>query len=306
MSTARTFSRLFFSGLVAACVVTVWLLWQRSQARIAAAHELALLMIRDGNQEKRLAGLRARLVETEKRRGGPLPVSWDGYRWSELRRLVDEAKRNQSVRPLSPSYIFGSKALAKLMENPEYARLYAAVVRSHVSPIYLKACSYAGVTADKLDAVLELLDAQMMLPDDVNSAARKMGLSEEETLTVRLQASTKLEDDIKALVGEDAYDRIQKYRKAYDSTQLVDSLETRLSYSEEPLSPAQARKLFKCAAGNGSKQFVLLPDPRSIDSLVAKAQAFLSDAQIVALRQVAIEANYGRTVYVDGKKYSYP
>ncbi len=180
----------------------------------------------------------------------------------------------------------------ELMSDSEYAHLSVRLWRRGTRPDWLQAFRYAAIPTDQQDKLRALLLEFSFSGDDAALTAQKAGASEAQSWNARMQAHQEVSAEITTLIGADAYAKIQRAQRAKGAGELVEKLETRLSYSSAPLDSAQATKLFQLGVDMNLDWMVT--DSTTFPALIEKARPFLDPDQLNALRDIATDFNGGK------------
>lgn len=112
------------------------------------------------------------------------------------------------------------------------------------------------LTSDVQQKLEELLVNKELLPIDLAKAMQESGGMDRKIFAELLpQQSAKLDESIKRLLG-DKYEELAHYQDTYLERQSLAALAERFTYSSEPLSSVQQRKLTDALAQSGEKRSV--------------------------------------------------
>jgi hypothetical protein len=194
---------------------------------------------------------------------------------------------------------------AAAMEDPEFRKFVATRQRERSDELYGEVFRRLNLPPDKLEALKDLLVEKQQALGDASWAARDVGYDLNNipgNLKAVRYALGGINDEIKQLVGPEAYAELSWFDESGGARAMVDRVATTLSYSAEPLTPDQGRRLAgvildrtplekrQFASGYGAQVVtaVVLPNYRAPipDEAIVDAQAFLSPLQVEALRQV--------------------
>jgi hypothetical protein len=207
----------------------------------------------------------------------------------------------------------GPGLMRELETNPEVQALRAVQQKAQLDQRYAGLFQQLDLSPEKLEQFKTLLAERQATAMDVMSAAREQGIDPRRNADPFRQlmatAQGAVADDIKALIGDAAYAEYQAYEQTAAERNTVSQLERRLSYSDTPLTPAQASQLVQILAsaspastaatnadfpmpamggrggrgGPGSGESAAAP---ITPEAVAQASAVLSAAQVNALQQL--------------------
>lgn len=184
---------------------------------------------------------------------GVRPVRKETPGRDELRAMDDamlagasEVVRDFKARPQP------ANALARLMENPEF---YQALERHRQSALDAR---FAGLFRRLALGPEELAQFKRLLAEKDNVALEVLAVAEtqaepmpETTVNAGVNAArAKVEDEIRASLGNDRYAVYREYEQTQPQRAVVLRLEQRLSYSSTPLSPPQAEALVRILTAN--------------------------------------------------------
>ena len=141
---------------------------------------------------------------------------------------------------------------ASMMDRPEAARLMAIQQKTQVDARYAALFRKLGLPPDKLAQLKALLGEKLSTPIDVMTAAGQQGINpmqnpqEFRQLVQNAQAET--DEKIKSLLDPSAYAQYQNYVQTEPQRAIVSQLQQSLSYTDAPLSAAQADQLTQILA----------------------------------------------------------
>ncbi len=192
-------------------------------------------------------------------------------------------------------------SFAKLMENPEFVRLFYTQQRASLDGRYAGLFKKLGLSEAQLEQFKNLLVEKQSAMIDVFTAARAQGLdprTDRDTLReLARSADLEAEASIRSTLGESLYAAYEQYEQTLPQRNLVDKLDTRLSYSPSPLTPAQAEQLVTIlketsppGTGRNARVGSFVGGSVEItDPAVARAQGILTPTQQTALVQLQSE-----------------
>lgn len=145
-------------------------------------------------------------------------------------------------------------AVRDLMNKPEVMALLSVQQKAAVEARYaalFKSLNLSPEQAEKLKAVLAERQTTMM---DVMSAARDQGIDPrrdpEAFQKLMAMAQNDINSSIKAVIGDSGFAQFETYEKTLPQRNVVNQLQQRLSYTDTPLSTAQAEQLVQILAAN--------------------------------------------------------
>jgi hypothetical protein len=210
-----------------------------------------------------------------------------------------------------------------MMDRPEMARLLAVQQKAQVDARYAALFKKLGLPPDKLAQFKSLLADRLSTPIDVLAAASQQGVNpiqDPQAFRQLVQsAQAEIDGKIQALLDPGTYAQYQDYVQTEPQRAVVSQLQQTLSYTDTPLTAAQADQLVQILAqtaparaggasgptvgyvatagpGGGGAAFAMaVPPPDGgggpggslvTDAAVAQAQGVLSTPQIQALQQI--------------------
>ena len=139
-----------------------------------------------------------------------------------------------------------------MMDRPEAARLMALQQKAQVDSRYADLFKKLGLPPDKLAQFKSLLADRLSAPIDVLAAASQQGINpiQDPQAFRQLVQGTQAEIDgkIQALLDPGAYTQYQDYVQTEPQRAVVNQLQQSLSYTDTPLTPAQADQLVQILA----------------------------------------------------------
>ena len=186
----------------------------------------------------------------------------------------------------------GGDHFPELMSDQEYASLATRLWKHETRTRWLQAFRYAAIPPEKQERLRALLLEFGTSGDDAALTAQRIGASEEQSWKARVQAHQEVSAEITALIGTEAYAKIQRSQRAQGAGELVEKLESRLSYSGPALNSPQAAQLFQL--GVDLKVDWMVTDSATFPALLEKARPLLDPTQLSALRDIAFEFNAGK------------
>lgn len=214
---------------------------------------------------------------------------------------------------------------ASLMNRPEAVRLMAMREKAMLNARYAALFKKLALSPEKLAQFQSLLADKLSVPMDVMTAVSQQGINPmqnpQELRQLVQNAQAEIEDKIKAALDPASYAQYQNYVQTEPQRTVVNQLQQSLSYTDTPLTTAQAGQLMQILAdtstvngggapgtggaavtyvnrtgsGNSMVVAVITPPPDGgggfggslvTDETVTRAQSVLSTAQIQALREI--------------------
>lgn len=191
---------------------------------------------------------------------------------------------------------FGNR-MQELMADPEYAQAFQKQQRARLDGPYADLFARLNLPPATLNALQNLLVEKQNAARDVFMAAREEGLGGRENRDQLRELLQLTQDEIDAQIAETIGEQNYETLKAYESTgpqrEVVDRLESRLSYSATPLNDAQAQALTTILAetttptnsgrGNTGNFGVSRGSVSITDETITRAQGVLSADQLDSL-----------------------
>lgn len=215
---------------------------------------------------------------------------------------------------------------ASLMNRPEAVRLMAMREKAMLNARYAALFKKLALSPEKLAQFQSLLADKLSVPMDVMTAASQQGINPmqnpQEFRQLVQNAQAEIEEKIKAALDPASSAQYQNYVQTEPQRTVVNQLQQSLSYTDTPLTTAQADQLIqiltdtstvnggggapgtggaavtyvnRTGSGNSMVVAVITPPPDGgggfggslvTDETVTRAQSVLSTAQIQALREI--------------------
>ena len=285
-------------------------------------------------QYQELAALRAAALTNGER------ADWQKRIWAAQKRAQNLESQLAAARPggtaagtaassargQTPGAGFSNMmaGFASLMDRPEAARLMAIQQKTQVDARYAALFRKLTLPPDKLAQLKSLLADKLSTPIDVLTAASQQGVdpmqNPQEFRQLLQNAQAELDEKIKAALDPASYAQYQNYVQTEPQRMVVNQLQQSLSYTETPLSPAQADQLVQIltdtssvrgggapgtggaavayvnrAGSGGSMVFAVGSPPPDgggflgslvTDDAITRAQSVLSASQVQALQEI--------------------
>ena len=285
-------------------------------------------------QYQELAALRAAALTNGER------ADWQKRIWAAQKRAQNLESQLAAARPggsaagtvapsargQTPGAASGNMmtGFASLMNRPEAVRLMAMREKAMLNARYAALFKKLALTPEKLAQFQSLLADQLSVPMDVLTAASQQGIdpmqNPQEFRQLVQNAQTEIEDKIKAALDPASYAQYQNYIQTEPQRTVVNQLQQSLSYTDTPLTTAQADQLMQILAatspvdgggapgtggavvasvnrtGSGNSMVVAVGTPPPdgggfggslvTDEAVTQAQSVLSTAQVQALQEI--------------------
>lgn len=201
----------------------------------------------------------------------------------------------------------GEAGFRAMMDNPEYQKLMAVEQKGRLDQRYAALFKKLGLTPEQLDKFKDLLVEKQTAMLDVMMAARAQGLNPRTDpdgfRALVTSTQNDIESSIRSALGDQAYSTYQDYEHTLPYRNVVDQLDSRLSYSASPLTDAQSEQLVQALAGahpnNATAQnpvreaigpmFGRTPQGALNNQAMSMAQGILTPDQYGALQQLQQE-----------------
>jgi len=192
----------------------------------------------------------------------------------------------------------GKIYFSELLGDEAYSKAAAAVEGLQVEIDYGHLFAELKLTSDQRERLTQLLTERELATQDILGLDTEVGQSE--VMKHRVAAAREWRTRLKDEFGPEIVQRIGAYDGTLRLRTAVDALETRVSYTETPLTPAQSDRLNAAlVAALGTKvgtHYWSVPD-----QVIGQMQTVLSPAQLASLKQIQeeqlgiIEARDART-----------
>lgn len=145
-------------------------------------------------------------------------------------------------------------AMRELMGRPEVQALVNQQQRAAIEGRYAALFRNLNLTPDQANRLTALLADRGTTMQDLFSAAREQGVdpraNPEAFRKLMTDAQNQINDSIKAVIGDQGFAQLATYEQTMPQRNLVNDLQQRLSYTSNPLTPAQAEQLVQILASN--------------------------------------------------------
>jgi len=225
---------------------------------------------------------------------------WDGQQMIRtLERNASRAKRAEDENGIAtenlaaatgdaPDPTGGSRMLSALFaqrNDPRVRDLLAVISASQVGLRYTSLFRQLALPPESAARLKKLLADKWTVPTDVIAAASENGVTDP-ALFYKLvaQSNAEIDQQIHALLGDESFGKYRDYQQLEPQRAVVQQLQTAMSGSTDPLSPAQADSLVAILARQSTE-----PNSKRLvinDSAVADASRVLSSPQLTTFRDV--------------------
>ncbi|MCF3648787.1 hypothetical protein [Synoicihabitans lomoniglobus] len=194
---------------------------------------------------------------------------------------------------------FGAR-MDELLKDPEMAAAFQTQRRAALDRRYAELFSKLNLPPAQLNQLKDLLAEKQNAPRDVIQAARAEGLGRENRDEIRELieiTQAEIDADIRDAIGTQAFETLTNFEQTQPQRATVSQLESRLSYSGDPLNSAQAEAMVGILANTASSGATASFGPGRggnnstpiTDAAIAQAQAVLSSDQLQALQTLQSE-----------------
>jgi hypothetical protein len=218
--------------------------------------------------------------------------------------------------PPSRTPVRRATGVARLMENPEFvealSRQHHAMLDARFGPLFRmlglgpeELAAFKSLLVEKENVALDVVTVSEALPDGP--------LSPDELRASIRAAQAQVEQAIHGALGSERYEIYRDFERSLPQRATVAQLERRLSYSDAPLSVAQAENLTQIMVTLAPTRPVAEPSPlvsvllragvpeaipmlptnaasgRVTDGVVTQAQSLLTPTQLQALKELQRE-----------------
>lgn len=163
---------------------------------------------------------------------------------------------------LGLQFTAGMRAMQNFMQKPEVLALLNLQQQPALDTRYAALFKNLNLQPEQVDRLKALLAERSTTVMDVLAAARDQGidprLNPEAFQKLVADAQGEINNSIKSVIGEAGFAQLSNYEQTLPQRTVVDQLERRLSYTNTPLTSAQAEQLVQILANN--------PAPRTAPS----------------------------------------
>lgn len=248
--------------------------------------------------------LEARLRQAEVRRTTRLAEAAEAAGDEAVAGPEDERPASELDEPAAAEQRRPDQWVNSLMENPQFMAAMQAQQRARLDNRYAELFQKLNLSPAQIEQFKVLLAERQASRMDVFAAARNEGLTgrenRDELRALVRQAEAEIDEGIRELLGDAGFAEYQQYELTAPQRGLVNQVETRLSYSASPLTPAQSDALINILAtttegsSGGDRQVRNGPGPLGnsaviTDEVLNRAHGLLSASQLEALREIQAE-----------------
>ncbi len=145
-------------------------------------------------------------------------------------------------------------AVRNALAKPEVQALMSVAQKGHIDSQYAALFRSWNLSSDQSTKVKALLLERASTMQDVMSSALEQGVNPRtdpqgfQQLVANAQNDTN--NSLKAVLGDAGYNQLQTYDQTMPQRNVVNQLQQTLSYTDTPLTPAQAEQLVQVLAAN--------------------------------------------------------
>lgn len=151
-------------------------------------------------------------------------------------------------------------ALRNVMAKPEVQALLSVQQKAAIDARYAAMFKSMNLSPEQADKVKNLLIDRQTTMQDVMNAAREQGINPRSDpqgfQKLLADAQGDINTSLKAVLGDADFSQMQNYEQTMPQRNVVNQLQQRLSYTDTPLTSAQADQLVQVLASNPAPQRV--------------------------------------------------
>ena len=212
----------------------------------------------------------------------------------------------------------GFARMEQLMQDPTFSAAFQTQQKAMLDGRYAELFRKLDLSPAQLDQFKTLLAERQTAWRDVMGAARSEGLNRGESRDQLRElveiTQNEIDSEIRSTLGTDVYDQFVQFDQTTAQRNVVNQLDSRLSYSGTPLNSAQSEALVTILAetsggsaqgtaqagmiraiGGGNVSFNGATTPIS-DQAIARASGVLSTDQLSALQELQAEQQAQQTM----------
>lgn len=235
---------------------------------------------------------------------------------SDLAATEAELKKTTTAAASAPRPASGERrrdpaAMMAMMDNPSMQNMMATSIKGSLDQRYSALFKKLKLSPASLEKLKELLTERQLSSMDVMRAAASQGLNpmtnKDEIEKMINSAQGESDERIKDLLGSTGYEQFQDFSQNIGSYGLLDQIERRLSFTDNPVASNQSEALLRALiqttktpsggpmmgfvqgiAGN-NPMFSAMSQPQITEQTIAAAQSVLNSSQIEVLKQLQAE-----------------
>lgn len=159
---------------------------------------------------------------------------------------------------MGPQFTQSMRAMQDFMFKPEVQTMLNLQQQPAIDSRYAALFKNLNLQPEQIDRLKMLLAERSTTVMDVMAAAREQGidprLNPEEFQKLVTNAQGEINNSIKSLIGEAGFAQLTSYDQTLPQRSTVNQLEQRLSYTNTPLTSAQAEQLVQILANNPAQR----------------------------------------------------
>ena len=143
-------------------------------------------------------------------------------------------------------------AIQELMSKPEVQAMLSFQQKAAIEQRYAALFKNLNLPPDQVERLKTLLAERETTVQDVMAAARTQGLNPRDNpdafRKMIADAQNQINEGIKATIGDNGFSQLTSYEQTLPQRNLVNELQQRLSYTNTPLTAAQAEQMVQILA----------------------------------------------------------
>lgn len=144
--------------------------------------------------------------------------------------------------------------LRQIMSQPEVQALMAIQQKAAIDARYAALFKQLNLAPDQIERLKSMLAERQTTQQDIAAVALEKGLDprrdRDAVQTLQANARSEINAGIKSVIGENGFAQMETYEKTLPQRNVVNQLQQRLSYTDTPLTSAQADQLVQVLAAN--------------------------------------------------------
>lgn len=149
-------------------------------------------------------------------------------------------------------------AIRELMNKPEVQAMINLQQKAAIDARYAALFKNLNLAPEQADKLKTLLAERATTMQDVMAAARDQGVNPRENPDTFRQlianAQDQINNTIKSVIGDQGFAQLTNYEQTLPQRNLVNELQQRLSYTDTPLTAAQAEQMVQILAANSPQR----------------------------------------------------
>lgn len=149
-------------------------------------------------------------------------------------------------------------AVRELMNKPEVQAMVSLQQRAEIDRRYAPLFKSLNLPVEQIEKLKTLLAERTTTMQDVMAASAEQGINPRENpeafRKLIANAQNEINNSIRATIGDNSFAQLSGYEQTMPQRQVVNELQQRLSYTNTPLTPAQADQLVGILAANAPQK----------------------------------------------------